>query len=101
MRLVGLVCFAVFVFLMTSWATYGHSWYDRDCCDDKDCRPSPPGEITVVPGGYEFRLNGTGKVHFYGIGDAHLRLSQDGKFHACVIHYSDFPRCIYVIGGGV
>ena len=101
MRTIVCVSLAVLVYVATSWATYGHSWYDRDCCDEKDCRPSPLGEVTLVPGGYEFRLNGTGKMYFYPIGDPHLRPSQDGRFHACPIHYQEIPRCIYTPGGSM
>lgn len=95
--------FALFSFMFVAGcihdAARAHDWYDRDCCDAKDCRPSPVGEITLVPGGYEYRQEGTGPVHFFKIGDPKIRNSQDNRFHACPILYQQIPRCIYVPGG--
>ena len=79
-----------------------HSWYERDCCDEQDCRPSPAGEVTVVPGGYEYRFEGTGPVEFFPIGHPRVRNSLDNQFHACPQKYNpSHTHCLYVPGGSM
>lgn len=85
---------------------YPHSWYDRDCCDDKDCRPARPDEVVTVPGGFlvTVTMDAVTETHFFTKGDPKVRFSQDGRFHVCVNHYGKGTPlswyCLYVPGGG-
>ena len=76
-------------------AAQGHSWYDTDCCDTRDCRPAEAAEVTVVPDGFDVRV---GK-QFRHFGRTEFRQSQDARFHVCVSPAT--TRCPYVPGGGV
>lgn len=43
--------------VVLSFAADGHEWYNEedgryDCCNDQDCRPALPGEITWTPLGW-------------------------------------------------
>jgi hypothetical protein len=37
---------------MTPLYALAHSWYDRSCCDVRDCEPIPPDQVQVTPQGY-------------------------------------------------
>lgn len=84
----------------------GHSWYDRDCCDDRDCRPATPQEVKVTPEGFLVTVTLFGKTEskFFPKNDPKVRMSQDGRFHVCVANYGTAVfswYCLYVPGGGV
>lgn len=120
---IWLVC-AGFLLLMTYAAgAQEHNlqdpnhWYDRDCCDTRDCVP-------VLK--TEFRADGTTLFHTKKFGIVtvkqgkwgelarvkKLRPSKDSGFHVCVVtFYGDvmgerqgepekYVRCIYAPGGG-
>lgn len=70
-----------------------HSWYDRYCCQDKDCGPAlsadygdsglmietSPGQWLAVPKGMT------------------LRPSVDQNWHVCIMHGT--VRCVYAPAG--
>ena len=124
---VWLVC-AGFLLLMTMAAgAQPHDlqdpnhWYDRDCCDTRDCVPVDKTE---------FKPNGVTVFHTKKFGKVtvrpdkwgelaranRLRPSKDSGFHVCVVtFYGDgmgegdemgigsgekYVRCIYAPGGG-
>ncbi len=53
-----------------------HSFYDRECCSDRDCEPLDEGSVKVTPGGYRLP---NGQV----IAFADARWSPDGRYHWC------------------
>lgn len=55
-----------------------HSWYPHECCSDRDCAPVPASRVDLVAGGY--LIDG---LHF--VFERAVRVSPDGKFHACII----------------
>jgi hypothetical protein len=69
-----------------------HSWYERDCCHDKDCHPiASCAEIKELPDG-SYVWNG---ITF---AKASRRVSHDNSCHVCVmegmpLHYG---ICIYI-----
>jgi hypothetical protein len=76
--------------------SFVHSWYDQDCCSDRDCRPVPCEEISNVAGGWIWRHGGW-RIYF---DKRNLRVSQDDGCHVCIItdDNSVLPRgnCIYL-----
>lgn len=84
--------------------TRAHSWYDLECCSDRDCWPmgtdsdAREPDPTIVPGGYR-----THDGIFVAQRDT--RPSRDGRFHVCrsqgeldggVIAPSGRPVCLFV-----
>jgi len=61
-------------------------WYDRGCCDLRDCEPVEPGAIRQTDKGYYVRyLTSRGFVAegFLPYGHTGIRPSRDGQEHAC------------------
>lgn len=85
--------------------------YDPECCSDKDCAPVPDAAIREVPGGYRVIIApGTHPSvparrvaldFFVPHGDPRIRVSGDGKRHACISRTAGILYCIYVPPGGV
>jgi hypothetical protein len=98
-----------------------HEWYDRDCCDAKDCTP-----VTKM----EFKSNGdtilytkmfepitiqekwwgqAAQPHAYN-GRPRIRPSMDSGFHVCAVQFKYLTdaepkvfhhvRCLYAPAGG-
>lgn len=109
-----LVCLLAAIWVVDQKA-YAHEWYDRDCCDDKDCTPVKK---------MEFRDNGDTILYtdmFAPItirqtwwaqaakstNRRPLRPSMDSGWHVCAIQFRDsdekpihFVRCLYTPAGG-
>jgi len=74
----------------------GHSWYDADCCSDKDCFPAQ----NVVY--YSYDRSYTADVHgrHVRVGPEVKKLpSRDGGYHACLRDRPGMPvkvKCWYV-----
>lgn len=95
--------FAFLFFLFFSFNAYAHSWYDKDCCDNRDCAPVIKRE--KVKGGWVLQTkfgvaflpqklldNPENKI-------VSIRQSQDLFWHACIIHDEtgdSFVKCVYL-----
>ena len=90
------ICFTVsvlaallMIFLLISdlviHRAHAHSWYDWQCCSDKDCHPIPP--LVETPQGYVWR----GRV----VTHAETKPSADNDFHECVGPTGNLI-CLYV-----
>lgn len=72
-----------------------HSWYDADCCSDRDCEPvgaitfvaSDPKSVPVMVVTTSF---GTKPV----TPETKIRESKDGRMHACI--YQGKLICLYL-----
>ena len=72
-----------------------HSWYDPDCCSDRDCEPvsavafvaSTPGSVPVMVVTTSF---GTKPV----TSRTKIRESKDSRMHACI--YQGELICLYM-----
>lgn len=114
-------CIAALFLVVVMSAAYSHEWYDKDCCDDKDC--------TRVER-MEFKPNGDTVVYtkmfkpitlsqqWWGLaaqqnaynGKPRLRPSKDSDYHICAVQFkyltdaqpkvSHHVRCLYVPAGG-
>jgi hypothetical protein len=93
-RWTGLILIALFFCAPT--IVSGHSWYDADCCSDKDCFPA----ANVVY--YAYDRSYTADVHgrHVRIGPEVRKLpSRDGGYHACLRDRPGMPvrvKCWYV-----
>lgn len=100
--------FALILMLLAS-PVMGHSFYDPECCSDKDCAPvdqsffQPKAEgwlVTIPEGGHPYA--GSGVQAFYMYDDPRIRISEDGDFHACIIpalpesSSTPYLACIYI-----
>jgi hypothetical protein len=72
-----------------------HSWYDPYCCNDNDCQPLKPGDVTEGRNGYTIKGE-----YFVPYHDKAIKPSQDGQYHWC-----EYPkgvvRCFYKPEPGV
>lgn len=84
---------AAAIFFLLPVEALAHSWYDKDCCDERDCRPATPEEVQVVPNGFTVRYKGMVR----NFSRTEFRPSQDGRYHICVTPV--IIRCLYVPGG--
>jgi hypothetical protein len=84
--------------LMASQPSHGHSWYDADCCNDKDCEPMEADYLPVENG--QYLLPNGEKVAVNNV-----RPSLDGRYHWCRIRDLIRPQgklsCLYVPSSGV
>ncbi len=66
--------------------TDGSHWYDRTCCDQRDCEEVEPGAITRTDAGLMVKYRSSrghvaeGLLFWSGTG---IKPSRDGKEHAC------------------
>lgn len=96
--------FALAVLLMVAaWSVArAHSWYDKSCCDDRDCERLAPEKVRVTPQGY---VTPDGELVPFG----EARVSADGDYHWCkyqkdstrVIHPYREKKCFYAPPGGM
>lgn len=74
---------------------FAHSFYDYDCCHQRDCGPVPSTQFRPTPSGWQWIPNG--EIIPY---DSHkIRKSPDGSFHRCGQNSPLDPekaRCFYI-----
>lgn len=102
-RRVALVNFLIVLMLLVT-ASYAkaHSFYELECCDDRDCEPLAPEQVKTTPEGY---VTPDGQV----IPFADARISPDRDYHWCkyqrdstkVIWPMDKKACFYAPMGGM
>lgn len=89
--------FAIFLLMIIS--AYGIAWahqapsgweYDGDCCSNKDCNELPDSAVRETADGYEVTAGpeqnnqlSRKQTILVPYHDRRIRLSKDGKFHAC------------------
>ena len=62
-------------------AVLGHSWYDADCCSDKDCFPATNVKYYAYDRSYTADVHG----HHVRVGpEVRKLLSLDAGYHACI-----------------
>jgi hypothetical protein len=90
--------YAAFIFLVGASFVRGHSFYDPECCSEKDCAPVEEGTIQEEPAGFTVRATG----EFIPRDSSKVRMSPDGKWHRCSWNGLPGERtlCIYVPGRG-
>ena len=82
---------------------YAHDWYDKDCCDKRDCSPDIKREkinngwLLTTKFGTAFlpqNILNNPKDNF----NPSIRQSQDLKWHACIVKDSEiyYLRCVYI-----
>lgn len=91
------------MFLTTS--AFGHSWYDKECCNDTDCHKVV--KIEKEGNGDIYIIDNGDRVFVSPLDAPTIRPSKDASFHVCYVDvadnmfYSDdknnryHVRCIY------
>lgn len=108
------ILFTVFLFSLFLFSSYAfaHSWYDPECCNDKDCVPVEKIEkIAGVNGDYWYFIRTPGVINkLFPVRVTRediqnkSRFSQDQKYHICGDFYElndkeeYHVKCIYVPG---
>lgn len=113
--LVGALVVILFLCFL-SWVTpaSAHSWYDEDCCNQKDCAPVISKKYDKVTKNWTMTTkHGTVTFSMKNMAVSH-RASQDQRIHVCMIAdhfdiYSNtksensplmYARCVYWPGLG-
>lgn len=88
---------AFLLLVLISTPALGHSWYDHECCHDKDC-----AEVTKIEksGDTTFMKTKFGTFPVGPDSDHKIKKSQDEKIHLCAVPDMYAPnrykiRCIY------
>ena len=84
---------AAAVMLLLNGAAVAHSWYPKECCHDKECRPVPCAELHYDGDSVRY-----GRIYF---SKRMIRQSHDEGCHVC---YADpmgsiipsVPFCVFV-----
>lgn len=72
-----------------------HGWYERACCDERDCEPLPLDAVTLTPQGYHVRyISMNGNAIDQVVPRARVRPSHDGGYHGCAV--ATLVICLYV-----
>jgi hypothetical protein len=75
-------------------------WYDRDCCDMRDCEPLPSGGTVEDVPGKGLRVRYTSAINGLEINGiipySRIRPSRDGNIHPCQIPPMQSIRCLYM-----
>lgn len=93
--LAGLLLLILFFGWLLQWSTMpanAHSWYDGDCCSDRDCRPIPATEVREMAWDRVLDL-----ISGQELRGAQVRQSQDGEWHICNVagNRKARPLCVY------
>jgi hypothetical protein len=72
-----------------------HSWYDPDCCSDRDCEPvSSVGFVASTPGAVPVMVVTTSFGTKPVTARTKVRESKDSRMHACI--YQGELICLYM-----
>lgn len=101
------VCIAAtWIIVAKPGAAFAHSFYDANCCSDRDCRPLEWEWVKTTPEGYWISEPGALAPAFVPFGDKRIRPSPaedlEQRFHICT--QGGLPNgrvlCLYVPTGG-
>src|SRR5262245_18370937 len=76
------LCVLTAAVMLLNGAAAAHSWYDENCCRDKDCHPVPCEQIEKLREGYLWRDAATKHTHLFP--KDRLKASHDEACHVCV-----------------
>lgn len=84
------------VWLLCTWSdrAFSHSWYDPECCSDRDCHPVDSRELAEAADGTWIYLPTGARFE-----RSKIRPSRDARFHICVLESTGASLCLYVIQG--
>lgn len=68
---------------------FGHSFYDPECCSDRDCAPSPAEKVKETAAGF---LLDTGEFVPRSVARPQ---SHDDSYHLCRSEFSKAILCFY------
>lgn len=91
-RLTRYQCFVIAAFLTVTTSitpARAHSWYEAQCCGDKDCTPAAIGAVSEE--GDNVYVQGFGVLSH---SDPRIRWGHDDQYHVCVSSMNKL-LCIY------
>ncbi|MEO1208441.1 MAG: hypothetical protein AAFX78_02765 [Cyanobacteria bacterium J06638_20] len=87
--LTNFACYLFLIFCATG--VYAHSWYDLECCSERDCSPVGSDNISITDEGVLLTLDRGEHPFVFGElealipwGDPRIRKSKDSEHHACI-----------------
>ena len=90
----ALAVVAAYCAVHTASRALAHSWYDYECCSDRDCFPVAVDDVVESADGSWKHLP-TGTVFT----KEKVKPSKDGRFHVCISPTTKTPFCIYILQG--
>jgi hypothetical protein len=77
---------------LTATVALAHSWYEPDCCSDRDCAPvdgkyielTPLGHVLRLPPGSHPMLKNATRTIQYIVPNGTSRPSRDQQYHVCL-----------------
>jgi len=86
----------VFSLVLFSASASSHSWYDNDCCSERDCKAVDAANVVEIEDGWKYLP--TGNIFRDTPMLQAIRPSRDRDFHVC-ISSGGVSRCIYILNG--
>lgn len=77
-----LVALGFVIYMALFGYAHSHSWYDAECCNEKDCAPVPDPHNIIE------NADGTISYKHCRYSQYTIRNSQDGDWHACIGQYT-------------
>lgn len=99
-RHLGVVVRTFIILLLLTTNAFAHSWYDHECCSDKDCHPIEDCDELID--------NADGSVRWkdFVFSKERVKPSQDKYCHVCVYeskggygYQNKTPMCVYIQHG--
>lgn len=81
------------VSVMTNEAP-AHSFYEAACCSNQDCSPVSNSYARATAAGWYI----PSRDETVAYDSTKIRMSPDGKFHACILKNTKALLCLYVPG---
>jgi hypothetical protein len=96
----GLVVILIVMAVLGVRQASAHDWYDRECCDARDCEAMPTGGTVEDVPGKGLRVRYKSAINGYLIDGiipyAKIRPSRDGQIHPCQVPPLQSIRCLYM-----
>jgi hypothetical protein len=89
MRTAGVLAGAVAIIALLSQSALPHSWYDWECCSDRDCGPINYVPVPLPNGSFQLP---TGEI----VPKERVKWSRDEHYHLCRFPPDGFIFCLYV-----
>lgn len=84
MRMV-VICILLLLLCSSSPTVLAHSWYDADCCSDKDCHAVIKIDQTPTGRWMHYDYQGAPRKIFIPNTFKRIRPSKDAEYHVCVV----------------
>lgn len=77
-------------------AAHAHSFYARECCSERDCKPYAKENIEETSAGFLIKPLG----EFIPRDNSKIKFSHDEDYHLCRSEVTGYVLCLYIPNSG-